>query len=95
MYLKPDVSWSSGYKTRSRGPKKEPANNTKTSTRIPKFGTRLLVFSEPNLRDVVLRGTTYRFFDLVAVLAIVPTAYGCVHLAALHLVFPASIERIL
>ena len=62
---------------------------------LPYFGFQLLVTHEQNWQNVLGRhkrilGNLWfiNWYGIVAVLALVPTAYGAVRLAALDLIFP-------
>ena len=65
------------------------------------FGKRLLVLREPNFRDVLGLSKELTHFKymhgskgvLIATLVLIPTAYGSVHMGALTIAFPTSIER--
>jgi hypothetical protein len=69
---------------------------------------RPVVAREPNMRDVLFSylaehsflahdgdNHNWAIIPFVAVMVTVPTAYGCVHLAALRIVFPTPVERLL
>ena len=92
VFLKSNVRSDSGY---YRIPLTELTN------KVPGYHKRMLCFREANLRNTFIdyldkSGHQYLLFLLPAAMILtIPTAYGCVHLEALSIIFPTPIERLL
>jgi hypothetical protein len=55
----------------------------------------LLTLRAPNFNGSVLNNISKTTAYLAMAMALIPTAYGCVHLGALSIIFPTPVERLL
>jgi hypothetical protein len=56
---------------------------------------KLVALRAPNFDGSVLNNISETSAYLATAWALIPTAYGCVHLGALSIIFPTSVERVL